>query len=225
MAACSKPGPIGTDPAVAVTELSGLPAPGASDYAAGPHVDLVRPLDMLNITVFGAPDLSRTVRVGSTGVFDYPLIGAVQANGRSQAEIGYEIETRLSGNFVRDPDVTVEFGERIGQYITVGGEVRTPGQFAVLQPMTLMEAVARAGGSTEFSRLSEVLIFREIDGQRYIGVYDVRGIQRGNYPDPRVYPHDIVMVGDSPNRRLMSEVLNYAQLITNPLILLERVAR
>ncbi len=223
--ACKTPGPIGEDPGIAVAELASLPTPTAQDFVGSPHGDVARPLDVLSVGVFGVPDLTRTVRVGSGGFFEFPLIGAVQANGRTLAEISYEVETRLAGTYVRNPDVTIEFAERTGQVFTVGGEVGNAGQYPIIQRTSLMEAVAIAGGSTEYSRLKEVLVFREIDGQRYIGVYNMEAIQRGNYPDPEIYAHDVIMVGDSPNRRLIADVLRYTQLITSPLILLERVAR
>ncbi|GAA0277746.1 polysaccharide biosynthesis/export family protein [Alteraurantiacibacter aestuarii] len=206
-----------------MAELSALPAPGASDYSSGGQGDVARPLDVLAISVFGVPELTREVRVGSGGFFDFPLIGAVQANGRSLAEIGYEIETRLSDSYVRQPDVTIEYSGREGQLFTVGGQVRAPGQYAIIQPVTLMQAVAIGGGTTEFSQMDDVLVFREVDGQRYIGVYDMKAIQRGNYPDPEIYAHDVIMVGDSPNRRLLAELLSYSTLLSSPLILLERV--
>lgn len=225
LSACDKPGPVGTEPSIAVADLASLPTPSVQDYAAGAQGEVARPLDVLSIAVFGVPELTREVRVGAGGFFEYPLIGAVQANGRSLAEIGYELETRLSGAYVRDPDIIIEFGERAGQLFTVGGQVGEPGQYRIIQATSLMEAVAIGGGSTEYSQLDDVLVFREIDGQRYIGVYDMSAIQRGNYPDPQIYAHDVIMVGDSPNRRLLAEVLSYTSLITNPLILLERVAR
>lgn len=223
VAACGGSQPIGQTSGTTVAELSSLPAPGPLDYASGRQDDQARPLDALSIVVFGVPELSREVRVGASGTIDFPLIGAVQANGRTLAEIGFEIETRLKDTYVRNPDVTVEFGERAGQLLTVGGEVGRPGQVPIIQNTSLMEAIAMAGGRTTYSRLSEVLVFREIGGQRYIGVYDVAAIQRGNYPDPQVYPHDIIMVGDSPSRRVMADVLQYTQLLTSPLILLQQV--
>lgn len=222
LAACGGPRPIGQDSATMVTELSSLPAPSAQDYASRRQDEQARPLDQLGISVFGVPELTRVVRVGAGGFFDFPLIGAVQASGRTPAEIGYELETRLRGTYVRDPDVTVEFGERSGQVITVGGEVSRPGQFPIVQGTTLMEAVAIGGGRTQYSRLSEVLVFREVNGQRYIGVYDLAGIQRGNYPDPQIYAHDIIMVGDSPSRRAIADVLTYAQAFASPVLLIQQ---
>lgn len=219
---CAKPGPVGLDQSIAVAELASLPVPSATDYSAGAQGDQARPLDLLNVAVFGVPELTREVRVNNGGYFDFPLIGAVQANGRSLAEISFELETRLAGEFVRNPDVTVEFVERIGQVVTVSGEVDKPGQYPILQSMSLIDIVASAGGLTEYSQIDDVLILREIEGQRYIGIYDLGAIQRGNYPDPEVYAHDIVIVGDSPSRRQLTEILRYSQLITNPLILIER---
>lgn len=224
-AACGSTGPIGQDPSVAVADLTSLPAPTAMDYSRTTQQEVARPQDVLAVAVFGVPELTREVRVGQGGFFDYPLIGAVQANGRSLAEISYEVETRLTGSYVRQPDVTIEFLGRDGQVFTLGGEVGAPGQYPVLRPTTLMEAIAQGGGTTEYSQLDDVLIFRDIDGQRFIGVYNMGAIQRGNYPDPEIYAHDIIMVGDSPNRRLLADVLRYTQLITSPLILLDRVVR
>jgi polysaccharide biosynthesis/export protein len=222
VAGCGGPRPLGQDSATTVAELSSLPAPGAQDYAGGPQDDQARPLDELAVAVFGVPELTRAVRVGGGGFFDFPLIGAVQANGRTLGEIGFEIETRLKGTYVRDPDVTVEFTERSGQVFTVGGEVGRPGQWPIRQNTTLMEAIAIGGGRSQFARMSEVLVFREINGQRYIGVYDMTAIQRGNYPDPQIYANDIVMVGDSPSRRLLADLLQYTQAIASPLILVQQ---
>lgn len=222
VAGCAKERPIGQDSGTMVAELASLPAPGAQDHAGSRSEDQARPLDVLTVSVFGVPELSRPVRVGNGGFFDFPLIGAVQASGRTLAEIGFELETRLKDTYVRNPDVTVEFGERSGQVFTVGGEISRPGQYPIVQGTTLMEAVAIGGGRTQFSRLSEVLVFREINGQRYIGVYDMTAIQRGNYPDPQVYAHDIVMVGDSPSRRALSDVLQYTQALASPLILIQQ---
>lgn len=79
--------------------------------------------------------------------------------------------------------------------------------------MTLMRAVATAKGTTEFSKKSEVVIFRTVNGTDYAAVYDMRGIQRGNYPDPDIYANDVVMVGDSSARRIFRDFLTASPLI------------
>lgn len=222
LSACSR-GPIGEDSSIVVADLTALPTPTSQDYSRSPIDEVVRPHDVLQVAVFGVAELSRSVRVGQGGYFDFPLIGAVQANGRTLAEVSYEVETRLSDNYVRDPDVTVEFETREGQVFTVGGEVGRPGQHPITRPTTLMQAVAIAGWTDQYSRRDEVLVFREIDNQRYIGVYDMTAIERGNYPDPQIYANDVIMVGESPSRRLIDNILRYTQLITSPVVLVDRI--
>ena len=107
----------------------------------------------------------------------------------------------------------------------MGGEVNSPGRYPILKPMTLMEAVATSGGTTDTASTGEVLIFRTVSGQRYIGAYDLSAIQRGNYQDPFVFPGDIVQVGESPSLRRIRTIATITPLVTAPLILLERVFR
>jgi polysaccharide export outer membrane protein len=222
MAGCASPGPVGLAPSIQEADLSALPAPGVSDRLAATDPLEIAPLDTITVTVFGVSDLSQTIQVGADGNFRYPLIGTVSAAGRAPAQIEREIEDRLRGRYVREPYVNLAIGERKSQFITVGGEVAAPGQYALNGQTTLLEAVTLGGGTSEFAKLSDVLIFRTIDSQRYIGVYDLEAIQRGNYADPRIYPDDIIMVGDSPNRRLIRDIIQVAPLVTTPLILLER---
>ena len=63
---------------------------------------------------------------------------------------------------------------------------------------------------------------RTVGGQRYIGVFNIEGIQRGNYPDPMIYPGDIVTVGDSPSRRTLESVLQFIPLLSTSAILIDR---
>ena len=227
LASCATSGgPIGQDPSIAVADLTVLPAPSGSEITAANAIELVRPLDVLDISVFGVEELSREeVRVGLEGYFDYPLIGAVQANGRSLAEIGHEMEVRFADSYVRNPDIQVNFVSREGQVFTIGGEVRMPGQYPIVQPTSLLEAIALGQGRSDYAQLQEVMIFREVDGQRFIGIYDVSAIQRGNYADPQIYAHDVIVVGESPSTRQLAKLTPLVPLVTSPLILLERVVR
>ena len=224
LASCASPGPVGLAPGIEVAELTSLPAPEATDHGtSGP--DRLRPLDRLRIDVFGVPELNREVQVNADGTIMFPFVGPMDVRGLTPAAVAQEIESRLRGDYVRNPEVTVQTTERQAQLITVGGEIASPGQYAVTGPSTLLEAVALGGGPTEFARLDDVLVFRTIGSQRYIGVYNLGAIQRGNYADPTLYPNDLVMVGNSPNRRLLAEIARITSVVSTPLILLERVAR
>jgi len=222
---CASPGPIGTAPSIQLADLTALPQPAPEDYQVLESAALIRPFDRLQISVFGFPELGRELQVGASGSFEMPLIDTVQASGRAPADIAQEIETRLRGPFVVNPEVTVDVTEQAPRSMTIGGEVRTPGRYPVIGSMSLLEAVAVGGGVAPFANLEEVLILRTVNGQDYIGAYNVKAIQRGNYADPAVYPGDIVMVGDSAARRRLANLLTLAPLITTPLIVFDRITR
>lgn len=223
LGACASGGPIGQDPSIEVASLEALPPPGAGDFALPPGVSRIRPLDKLKIQVFGVEELERELTVDADGTIDFPLIGTVAANGLTSGELADEIENGLRGPYVRDPSVTVAVLETPGQLITVGGEVTTPGQYPVIGSMTLMDAVAAGSGGSDAAKLTEVAVFRTVNGQRYIGLYDLKAIARGNYPDPQVYPNDVVMVGESQTRRFLSAIAGVAPLLTTGVILLDRL--
>lgn len=222
---CASSGPIGQSPAIQVADLSSLPPPSADDYLPGGEANVVRPLDRLRIEVFDVPQLSKELKVGATGSFDFPLIGSVEANGRTPAEVAEAIESRLRGPYVLDPQVSAEIIERSGQNFTIGGEVNRPGRYDIVTSTTLLEAVAVGGGPSDLAKLDDVLIFRNVDGRRYIGAYNLAAIQRGNYDDPPIYAKDIIIVGDSPNRRTLQTIIGLSPLVTTPIILIDRLLR
>ena len=100
-----------------------------------------------------------------------------------------------------------------------------PGEFPVFGKQSLIRVVNQAGGMAEYAREDDVLIIRTVEGQRYIGAYNLGAIQRGNYADPVVYPNDIVIVGDSPNRRRLDGILQYAPLLSGSAILIDRIGQ
>lgn len=223
VAGCASTGPIGESSAVQVADLSSLPAPSAEDYVIGGEGNVVRPLDRLRIETFDVPQLTKEVQVSANGAFSFPLIGTVDANGRTPVELAREIENRLRGPYVLEPEVTAEIIERSGQNFAIGGEVARPGRYDLGPSTSLLEAVAVGGGTSEFAKLDDVLIFRTVDGERYIGAYNLGAIQRGNYEDPPIYARDIIIVGDSPNRRRLQQIIGLSPLITTPIILIERI--
>jgi polysaccharide export outer membrane protein len=102
--------------------------------------------------------------------------------------------------------------------VTVDGEVRQPGVYPVAGPMTLMRAIARAQGTTEYARTSFVVLFRTVNGRQLAALYDVRAIRLGAYEDPPVYPQDLVVVGESQARRLFPQIIQGVGLLLSPLI-------
>jgi polysaccharide export outer membrane protein len=86
--------------------------------------------------------------------------------------------------------------------------------------MTLLRAVASARGLTEFADEDDVVILRTVGGQRIAGLYNISAIRRGLYEDPALYANDLVVVGDSPQRRLFRDFVSLAPLLASPVIAL-----
>ncbi|MEM8918552.1 MAG: polysaccharide biosynthesis/export family protein [Pseudomonadota bacterium] len=213
---------MGQSADVTVLSNGGLPEPTRLDQLSSNRPYLIGPFDKLKIDVFGIEDLSKEVQIDASGRLSFPLIGVVEASGLTPGELGDEIEKRLQGRYVRDPAVTVNLEETVSQVITVDGQVDRPGLYPVIGRMTLMRAVATAGGTAEFAKLNDVVIFRNVDGKQLAGLYNLKAIRRGNYSDPEVFANDVIVVGDSQARRLFRDLIQASPLITTPLIILFR---
>lgn len=222
LSACGNKAPIASTGVVELAESSSLPQPSAADYRRNRSAYLAGPLDQVRIEVLGVGELSREIQIDASGQFEFPLIGTIDASGKSPSEIAREIERRLAGQYVRDPQVTVNLLETVSQNVTVDGEVVTPGLYPVTNNMTLMRAVASAEGLDEFADVEDVVVFRTVGGQRYAALYNLGAIRRGNYEDPEIFANDIVVVGDSNSRKLFDTILSAAPLITTPILILLR---
>jgi polysaccharide export outer membrane protein len=212
-----KPVPLGGDPGLQVLNTNVLPPPVGTD-ASGRVPYRIGTFDKLLIDVFGVQDFSREVEVDGSGNITYPLVGEIQAGGKTLGELSAVIANSLRGRYVRNPQVTVNLKEGKSQTVTVDGEVNKPGMYPVPPEMTLVRAVATAGGTTEFSKLDDVVIFRTVGEQRYVGLYNLQAIRRGNYADPRIYSSDVIVVGDSPGRRRFKDILSASSLLATPLV-------
>lgn len=222
LAACSTGSVVRPGEGVTVVRQEGLPTPLASDMSPAPRGYVIGPLDKLDIIVFGIEELSREeVQVDNAGDLGVPLVGTVRAAGLTPAELATSISDGLRAKSVRNPQVTVSVKQLVSHLIAVEGEVREPGIFPVEGSMTLMRAIARAQGLTEFARTNEVLVFRTVGDQRLVGVYDLRALRAGTYADPLVYANDLVVVGDSPRRRTFRTLVEGAALLSPLVILLQ----
>lgn len=222
LAACSNSMQLGgEDSSVKVVDMRSLPPPERSDLFENNRPYLIGPFDKLVIDVFGIPELSKQeVQVDASGRLSFPLAGSVDASGKTPSELEEIIEQRLSGRFVRNPQVTINLQETVSQVITVDGQVKAPGLYPVLGKMTLMRSIATAKGLDEFAKLEDVVVFRTVGGQKMAALYNLKAIRRGYYDDPEVFANDVVIVGDSPSRRLFKDVLATLPLLTYPLVTL-----
>ena len=220
ISACAGPARLTPGPHLTVTQQSELPPPTGADVSTTERPFRIGGFDRLSVNVFGVPELSQSVQADASGRISLPLIGAVDANGKTPEELAREIAGRLAGRYVRDPQVSVNLEETVSRVITVDGQVREPGLYPVLGRMTLMRAIATAKGTTEYARLQEVVIFRSVGDQPMAALYNLQAIRRGLYPDPEVFANDVVVVGDSPARRMFRDILQAAPLLTTPIVAL-----
>ncbi|SFS29876.1 polysaccharide biosynthesis/export family protein [Brevundimonas viscosa] len=164
--------------------------------------------DILNVRVFQVEDLSfDELRVGTSGLVELPLIGSVRAAGRTPSELAAEIRDRLANRYMHDPQVTVSVTESSSQKITVDGAVTEAGVFEMKGRTTLQQAVAMAKGATRTADLRNVAVFRTVDDQRTVAVFDLIAIRMGEAPDPVLMGDDIVVVDTSQMSVLLREAL------------------
>lgn len=188
--------------AVPLSQWPVLPAPTPRDYGAKQSA-YIMPGDQISVEVYGISELSREVTVDSDGIIDYPLIGEISAAGMARGELADIIESRLRGPYVRDPDVTVNLVSTAARIFTIDGAVAGPGNYPVVNDMTLMRAIAAAGGLSEDANQGDVVVFRSVEGQRIAGLYNLGDIRVGNYEDIAIYPTDVIIVGESTTSRLL----------------------
>lgn len=219
LSGCASRAPLqSTSQLTVVPGESALPMPNRTDLVYPDRIALIGPLDTISLDVFGVPELSRPIQVDSSGRISVPLIGTLDAGGKTPAELANEIRAALVGRYVRNPDVSVNINSSVSQVVTVDGQVIEPGLYPVTNQMTLLRAVASAKGLTEFAKQDDIVILRTVDGRKMAGLYNIGAIRRGAYPDPAIYANDVIVVGDSPQRRLFRDLIGVAPLLASPLI-------
>ncbi|MEK6732754.1 MAG: polysaccharide biosynthesis/export family protein [Candidatus Omnitrophota bacterium] len=153
--------------------------------------------DKLYISVWRVPDLSLELIVGPDGKISFPLIGDIQAAGRTLSELDAEITEKLK-DYVVDPQVSVIVREFAGDKVIIIGEVRTPGIYKFVGVTNIMDVIALAGGFTDRAKLSSILIARESadpsKGRNFI-VANIKSILNGKISkNIEVEPNDIIYV-------------------------------
>jgi polysaccharide export outer membrane protein len=127
------------------------PAPQPVKYSVGPQ-------DVLTISVWNQPNLSGKFTVEADGTFSFPLIGRIKVAGLTLPAVESELRRKLDPRFLKNPQISVAVDEYRSQRIFVVGQVRTPGIYPLSGDMTLIEALARAGSTTELARNEAVIV-------------------------------------------------------------------
>jgi polysaccharide export outer membrane protein len=192
LAACSaSSGGSGNGGSTAATSAFASPAVAAA-MPAGDYK--IAPLDILDISVFQVPDLTKTVQVSSSGQISLPLVGTVQASGRSPAELERQLGSVLGAKYLQSPQVSVFVKEYTSQKVTVEGSVNKPGIYPMSGKTTLLRAIALAGGLDRVADQRGIIVFREIGGKRQAAKFDLPAIRSGKADDPVIAGGDVVVV-------------------------------
>ncbi|UXI66401.1 polysaccharide biosynthesis/export family protein [Tahibacter amnicola] len=162
----------------------------ASEYRIGPN-------DLIEINVFQVAELTRSVRVNTQGQISLPLIGTLQAGGRTIGELEGDIAKKLADGYIQNPQVSVFIKEFTSQRVTVEGAVRKPGIYSLTGRTTLLQSLAMSEGLDQLANLQGVVIFRVVNGQKMAAVFDIAAIRAGRAEDPLIYGDDIVVVEQS----------------------------
>ncbi|HUE78802.1 MAG TPA: polysaccharide biosynthesis/export family protein [Sphingomicrobium sp.] len=168
----------------------------------------IAPMDTVSVKVFKMQDLSGDYQVDLTGRVSLPLIGEVAAADMTTAELDRVLTQKFSERYLENPDVSVGIKQSAGRSLTVDGAVKNAGAFPVTGPLTLMQAVAVAGGATEDANLRRVAVFRTINGQRQAAAFDLLSIRRGQMDDPSVHAGDIIVVDGSSIKAVQKQIMS-----------------
>jgi polysaccharide export outer membrane protein len=168
----------------------------------------IAPLDTVTVKVFKMPDLSGDYEIDLTGQLSMPLIGNVPAVDLTTAQLDQRVTQKLGEKYLEKPDVTVGVKASTRRSVTVDGAVKSSGSFPVTGSLTLMQAVALAGGTSEDANARRVAIFRTIDGKRQAAAFDLVSIRRGQAEDPKVYAGDIVVIDGSSIKAVQKQILS-----------------
>lgn len=173
----------------------------------------IAPMDKLGIRVFKMDDLSGDYDVDLAGNISMPLIGQVQAVNLTTAQLDDVLTQKLGAKYLEHPDISVAIKQSTAHVVTVDGAVNQGGSFPVAGPVSLIQAVAMARGTTEDANARRVAVFRTVGGQRQAAAFDLTSIRRGQAPDPQIYPGDIIVVDGSSVKAKQRQLLQTIPLL------------
>ncbi len=161
------------------------PPPSSAAYLIGPG-------DTLNVVVWREDKVSGPVQVRPDGMISVPLIGDLPAEGLTPEALAENIRTKLS-HFIDNPNVVVQVAATGSRRFFVVGNVRSPGAYDLQANQTLLQALAVAGGFTDFANRGSIRILRTFPRPETVQP-DYNAIIRGGAPDVRLQPKDTIVV-------------------------------
>lgn len=156
--------------------------------------------DLLDVTVYQDPEMSRKVRVNANGAVSLPLVGAVKIGGMTVLEAQAVIEEKMS-KFLVSPQISLFIQEYGNKLVFVMGEVQKPGSYPIPPEsrLTVLEAISTAGGFTPIAGQDRTKVLRNVNGQSLSFTIEVKAITQNGEKDKDMVlePNDVVYVPQS----------------------------
>jgi polysaccharide export outer membrane protein len=152
--------------------------------------------DVLAINVWKEPDVSRSIPVRSDGKISLPLVGEVQATGRTPLKLEQDIAARLK-NYIAEPEVTVIVQQINSQKFNILGMVNRPGSYVINNSATVLDAIAIAGGFRDFAKQKSIYILRQnSDGTQTKLPFNYKDVVKGQNlaQNVKLQPRDTIVV-------------------------------
>jgi polysaccharide export outer membrane protein len=190
----------------AADKLTSAATPGNTGYKIGP-------LDVIEFSVFKVPELTRTAQVAETGTVNLPLVGEVQAAGRTARDVERDLAAQLGTKYLQSPQVTILVKEYNSQRVTVEGAVRRPGVYPLRGKTSLLQVIATAQGLDAVSDTT-VVVFRHVEGKRLAAKFDIGQIRSGATNDPQIQSGDVVVAPSSAMKGTFELILKSLPIAT-----------
>ena len=150
--------------------------------------------DVFEVRVFAEPDLSDLYRIAADGTIDYPFAGRISVVGLRSGDVQELIAGKLRDGYVKHPQVSVMVKEWNSRKVSVIGQVQKPGAVVYFPNMTIVDAIAAAGGFTGIAAKNSVTLRREAKGTVESRNCPVADISQGRAPNVVLRPGDILVV-------------------------------
>lgn len=187
----------GTSAPAGTAGRTDLPSPpNTSANLIRTEVYLIGPGDVLAINVWKDAEVSRTMPVRPDGRISLPLVGEIQAAGLTAAQLQEHIVERLAG-YMNQPEVNVIVQEIRSRSFNIVGKVNKPGEYVLIRPMTVLDAIAEAGGLQDFARSTKVYVLRHTaSGSTKMLSFNYKQVIKGHSLDQNVQlqPEDSIVV-------------------------------
>jgi polysaccharide export outer membrane protein len=161
------------------TKMAASAATPPSANSMAPENYVIGPSDVLAITVWKEPELSKTMPVRPDGKVSLPLIGEMQASGLTTGQLKQLVGQKLK-DYIDNPEVNVVVEAIKSRSFNVMGKVVKPGSYDLARPVTVLDAIALAGGFQDFAKVTKVYVLRQMaDGSQKMLPFNYKQVIKG----------------------------------------------